>query len=64
LGTRGLGSETQVTFAGSSSSQTAWLSYDHQITPAPEPATYGAVLMGAALAVIGLRRRKARRAAQ
>jgi autotransporter-associated beta strand protein len=38
-------------------SQTKWLSYgDHEITPVPEPSTYGAMLMGASLAVFGYRR--------
>jgi fibronectin-binding autotransporter adhesin len=58
LGTVGAGApETQVTFSGYSSSQTAWLSYDRQITPAPEPSTYGFMLTGAGLALIGYRRR-------
>ena len=58
LPSRGLGPETQVTFTGFTPSQTAWLPYDSthdQITPAPEPATYGAMLMGAALAFLGFR---------
>ena len=44
LGTRGVGPETQVTFSGYPSSSTGWLSYDNEISPAPEPATYGAIL--------------------
>ncbi len=59
LGQRGVGDETSITFAGYSSSQTAWLDYNgtkHEITPAPEPATYGAIFMGAAIALFGYRR--------
>jgi autotransporter-associated beta strand protein len=42
---------------------TKWLSYDHQITPVPEPATYGAALMLLGLsAAAWLRRRRQSRA--
>ncbi len=37
-------------------SQTKWQGYDEQITPVPEPSTYGAMLMGAGLAFFGWRR--------
>lgn len=61
LGDRGVGQETSITFNGFSSSSTAWMSNDHQITPAPEPATYGAIFMGGALGLFGWRRwRKAK----
>ncbi len=59
LGQRGVGDELQITFNGFSNTQTAWLDYQgakHEITPAPEPSTYGALLIGAALAFIGYRR--------
>jgi fibronectin-binding autotransporter adhesin len=56
LGTVGTGPETQVTFNGFTSSQTAWVSFDHEISPAPEPATYGALFMSATLALLGWRR--------
>ncbi len=36
--------------------QTKWQSYDNQITPVPEPSTYGALLLGASLAGLGARR--------
>lgn len=36
----------QVVFSGYSASNTHWQSYDHQITPVPEPSAYGALLMG------------------
>ena len=62
INTRGVGDENQITFQGFSSNQTAWLDYNngnkHEITPAPEPATYGAMFMGAALALLGYRRWK------
>ena len=57
INTRGVGDETQITFTGFSNTQTAWLDYNnaakHQITPVPEPATYGALFMAAALALLG-----------
>ncbi len=60
INTRGTGAETQVTFDPPTytSSQTAWLPYGatNQITPVPEPATYGAMLIGASLAFLGVRR--------
>ncbi len=52
----------QITFNGFSADQTIWLTYDYgpnEIT-VPEPSTYGAVLMGAALA--GYLWRRTRRA--
>ena len=60
INTRGVGDETQITFTGFSNTQTAWLDYNnaakHQITPVPEPATYGALFLAAALALLGYRR--------
>jgi fibronectin-binding autotransporter adhesin len=48
-----------------SPSVTKWQGYDDQITPVPEPSTYGALLMGAGLAAFGVRRwRRQRRAAR
>jgi fibronectin-binding autotransporter adhesin len=61
--TRGGTPENQITFAGNSNNSTAWLGYDHQITPAPEPATYGALFTALALGAVGLRRFRRRRAA-
>ncbi|WP_157772396.1 autotransporter-associated beta strand repeat-containing protein [Lacunisphaera limnophila] len=55
----------QVVFAGFTGNQTKWQSYDDQITPVPEPSTYGAMLVGAMGALLGYRRwRKARPAAR
>ncbi len=36
--------------------QTKWQSFDQQITPVPEPSTYGAILLGAGLVILGIRR--------
>ena len=55
---RGSTPMNQITFAGNSNSSTVWQSYDHQVTPAPEPATYGAIFMGGALGLLFWRRRK------
>ncbi len=56
--TRGVGDETQIVFTGYSGNSTAWLDYGskHEITPAPEPATYGAMMIGGALGLLGYRR--------
>lgn len=46
----------QVVFNGFTGNDTIWQSFDHQITPVPEPATYGALLLGASLLGLGFRR--------
>ena len=61
--TRGVAPQNQVVFAGNSGNSTAWLPYDRQITPAPEPATYGALFIGASLGFLGWRRWRTRRQA-
>ena len=50
----------QITFTGGSytNNDTKWLSYDKQITPAPEPATYGAILAGGSTLLLAWRRRR------
>jgi hypothetical protein len=53
----------QVTFTSPtlySNNQTAWQSYDRQITPVPEPSTYGAIFIGACVGFIYWRRRRAK----
>ena len=53
----------QVTFTSPtlySDNQTAWQSYDRQITPVPEPSTYGAIFIGACVGLIYWRRRRAK----
>ncbi len=47
----------QVAFSGYNANHTHWQSFDDQITPVPEPATYGAMLL-AALAGFGFWHRR------
>jgi len=60
---RGSSPMNQVVFNGFTGNNTQWQGYDEQITPVPEPSTYGAMLMGAGLAVFGLRRWRQKRTA-
>ncbi len=53
----------QITFGGYGASATVWQSWDHQVTPAPEPATYGAIFTGASLGLLLWRRRRNKNAA-
>mgnify|MGYP000272878265 CR=1 FL=1 len=46
----------QIVFTGFSGSDTKWQGYDDQVTPVPEPSTYGAIFISGCLGVIGLRR--------
>jgi len=48
---------SRVAFAGFATGSTAWLPFDRQVTPAPEPALYGAMLSGFALLFAVWRRR-------
>ena len=45
----------QIGFQGWSTADTKWQSFDHQVTPVPEPGVYGALLLGSLLAVTGAR---------
>ena len=54
---RGVTPQNQIVFSGWNANNTTWQSWDHQITPAPEPATYGAIFTGAALGFLFWRRR-------
>ncbi len=58
LGSRGVGPESQVSFSGSPSGSTGWLAFDNEVSPAPEPSTYGAILVGISLLGIEALRRK------
>jgi fibronectin-binding autotransporter adhesin len=49
---------SRITFATSSSPGAEWQSFDKQIKPVPEPATYGAFLTAAGLGLYFWRRRK------
>ncbi|HWA27331.1 MAG TPA: autotransporter-associated beta strand repeat-containing protein [Lacunisphaera sp.] len=51
----------QVEFQGWDTGDTKWQPYDRQITPVPEPATYGAVLLAVLLGIGWHRRRSAGR---
>ncbi|MBA3849604.1 MAG: hypothetical protein C0502_06365 [Opitutus sp.] len=58
-GTQGAAPLNQVTFAPSgpwTGNDTTWQSWDTQVTPVPEPSTYGALLMAAGLVGFGYRR--------
>jgi autotransporter-associated beta strand protein len=69
INTRGTPEEQKILFSGFTTGNTAWLSYDpgdsdhskRQVTPAPEPSTYGAIFMGLSLVGLGFRRWRARR---
>ena len=49
-----------IVFSGFTSSDTKWLSYDHEVSPVPEPSIYGAALLGLGtlFSAWGLRRRR------
>jgi hypothetical protein len=48
----------QVEFAGWSPADTKWQSYDSQITPVPEPGSYGALLLVVGTGLLIWRRRR------
>jgi autotransporter-associated beta strand protein len=48
----------QVEFAGWDVADTKWQSYDSQITPVPEPETYGALMLAAGAGLVFWRRRR------
>jgi autotransporter-associated beta strand protein len=49
---------SQIVFTTFSGSDTHWQSWDKQVTPVPEPSTYGLMLMGAGLSFYLWRRRR------
>ena len=57
-GPQGSAPTNQIVFTGFSGNSTKWEPSDHQITPVPEPATYGAIFIGGCLGLFFLRRRK------
>ena len=48
----------RVVFTPFSASDTKWQGFDHQITPVPEPSSYGALTIGFLLGARALRRRR------
>lgn len=58
LDARGVAPENQITFAGFSNNATSWRSFDKQITPVPEPSTYGAILLGLCCGAVWFYRRQ------
>lgn len=56
--------QNQVSFDGFSNERTYWDGTDHQITPAPEPATYGMCFVGACLGLTLWHRRRRKASAQ
>ncbi len=59
--TTGVAPMNQVTFNGFAASDTKWQGYDSQVTPVPEPSTYGALLLGVLMGLFGWRRFRTRR---
>jgi autotransporter-associated beta strand protein len=53
---RGATPENQIAFTGFSAANTMWQSSDHQITPMPEPSTYGAIFLAFTTIVVVWRR--------
>lgn len=59
LDNRGISPSDRVNFVGyGGSSNTIWQGYDSQVTPVPEPSTYGAIFLGVTSALLYLRRRR------
>ena len=59
VNTTGAAPMNQVTFNGFTAASTKWQGYDKQVTPVPEPATYGAMLLGSLSLFFAWRRRRA-----
>jgi hypothetical protein len=57
-GVSGATPQNQIAFTGFSNNDTAWLAFDQQIMPVPEPSLYGAVLIALAGALATGRRRR------
>ncbi|MDI1250009.1 MAG: autotransporter-associated beta strand repeat-containing protein [Lacunisphaera sp.] len=55
---RGAAPMNQVTFNGFVAADTQWQGYDDQVTPVPEPSTYGALFVGVLTAFFAWRRRR------
>ncbi|MBA4138342.1 MAG: hypothetical protein C0518_13605 [Opitutus sp.] len=57
-GAAGVAPTNQIVFDGFSGDSTSWLPWDSQVSPVPEPSTYGAILMGVGMLLLGYRRWK------
>jgi fibronectin-binding autotransporter adhesin len=55
LNNPGAGNLGRIVFTGFTGADTTWQSYDSQIKPVPEPATYGALLLGLSTLYAGWR---------
>lgn len=51
---------SQVVFSGFTGDDSRWVGFDSQITPVPEPSTYGAMLLGSLVAIFAWRRNRQR----
>jgi autotransporter-associated beta strand protein len=58
LDTRGAIPMDQIVFTGFTGNATSWQSYDHEVTPVPEPSVYGALLTAFSAGFIAWRRRR------
>ncbi len=47
-----------IVFAGWGGDDTKWHDWDHQVSPVPEPASYGALLVGGLVGLMACRRRR------
>ena len=60
--TSGSSPMNQIVFSGFAGNNTKWASYDNEVTPVPEPSTYGAFLFAALLGLLCWHRHHAARA--
>ncbi|ACB76811.1 beta strand repeat-containing protein [Opitutus terrae] len=63
-GATGVAPQNQIVFTGFGGNSSRWSSYDNQITPVPEPSTYGLILLGGCLGLFAWRRWKKQPAAR
>jgi len=64
FGDPGAAVRSRIVFTGFAGADTKWQTFDAQITPVPEPATYGALMVSAAgIAALWRRRRRLRESA-
>ena len=57
----GTAPSNQVVFSGYSGANTSWKSWDNQVSPVPEPSTYGFFLMGSTVIFMVIRRKHYRK---